>query len=105
MEKKKKNKSKSKKKNEEESESGSDHSFEDKVAHYNFKLILVGSSEVGKTSITNRYVKDQFNDNELHSREVQILYKHFPIPDTKPPEIAELHIWDTLGQEKFKSVV
>ena len=30
--------------------------FGEKTPDYNWKLILVGSSEVGKTSITNRYV-------------------------------------------------
>jgi GTPase SAR1 family protein len=70
-------KNKNKKKIGGESDSEEDDQFEEKLAHYNYKLILVGSSEVGKTSITNRYVKDKFNDNELHSREVQIEYKHF----------------------------
>jgi len=31
---------------------------------FNWKIIVVGHARVGKTSITNRYVHDMFNDNE-----------------------------------------
>lgn len=37
--------------------------FDEKGVDYEFKIILVGSAEVGKTSITNRYVKDSFDPN------------------------------------------
>ena len=60
-------KNKDKKNKNDQSDSDEDCQFGEKSAHYNYKLILVGDSEVGKTSITNRYVKDKFNDNELHS--------------------------------------
>ena len=30
---------------------------------FNFKVILVGNKRVGKTSITNRCVFDEFNEN------------------------------------------
>lgn len=42
--------------------------FDEKGVDYEFKIILVGSAEVGKTSITNRYVKDSFDPNQLHTR-------------------------------------
>ena len=42
--------------------------FDEKGVDYEFKIILVGSAEVGKTSITNRYVKDSFDANQLHTR-------------------------------------
>jgi GTPase SAR1 family protein len=31
---------------------------------FNYKLILVGHERVGKTSITNRFVNDMFDENE-----------------------------------------
>ncbi len=31
---------------------------------FNWKLIVVGHARVGKTSITNRYMHDMFNENE-----------------------------------------
>ena len=41
---------------------------EDMTVDYQFKLILVGSSMVGKTSISNRYVEETFNEDEKRSR-------------------------------------
>ena len=32
------------------------------VPDYTWKIILVGNKRVGKTSITNRYVKDKFEE-------------------------------------------
>ena len=37
--------------------------FDDQAADFNFKIILVGNSQVGKTSITSRYVNDEFDED------------------------------------------
>ena len=81
-----------------------DEVFKDKTVDFNYKLILVGNSMVGKTCITNRYVEETFNEDEARSRKVQIYHKLFKIPDSIPEQVADLHIWDTLGQEKFQSI-
>ena len=91
-----------KKKKSNDDDSGSDEGddnnpFAEKTANFTYKIILVGSAEVGKTSITNRYVADTFSDMEKHSREVKIHHKVVDIPSSVPPQTAELHIWDTLG--------
>ena len=31
---------------------------------FNFKFILVGESRVGKTSVTQRYIRDNFEENQ-----------------------------------------
>ena len=49
---------------------------------FNWKIIVVGHARVGKTSITNRYVHDMFNDNEKQTRTVQISKKTVKIEDT-----------------------
>ena len=46
--------------------------FDKECADYNYKLILVGHERVGKTSVTNRFVNDMFNDKEASSKTVQI---------------------------------
>lgn len=74
----------------------------DETPDYNYKIILVGDARVGKTSITNRFFNDSFNPNEKSSETVQIQRKTVNIENTK--KWAELHVWDTLGQEKFKSL-
>ena len=46
--------------------------LESEAPDYNFKIILVGNKRVGKTSITNRVVYEEFNEQEQSSRVVQI---------------------------------
>ena len=49
---------------------------------FNFKVIVVGNKRVGKTSITNRCVFDEFNENSQSTRVVQIVPKIFKVPGT-----------------------
>lgn len=49
-----------------------DGAFDKECPDFNYKLILIGQSRVGKTSITNRFVNDMFNEKELQTRTVQI---------------------------------
>ena len=37
---------------------------------FNYKVILVGNKRVGKTSLTNRVVFEEFNENEALTRVV-----------------------------------
>ena len=69
---------------------------------FNFKVILVGNKHVGKTSITNRCVFDEFNEQSSNTRVVQVIPKIFKIKNTQ--KSVQMHIWDTLGQERFKSL-
>ena len=76
--------------------------YDKECPDFNFKLILIGQARVGKTSITNRFVNDMFNEKELATRTVQIQRKIAKVESTD--KWAQLHIWDTLGQEKFKAL-
>jgi len=49
--------------------------FTGECVDFNYKLILIGDSLAGKTSITNKFVNDTFNEKEERSRNVQILRK------------------------------
>ena len=44
--------------------------FLDESVDFNYKLILIGNSMVGKTCITNRYVEDTFDQHEKRSQKV-----------------------------------
>ena len=44
--------------------------FDDQAADFNFKIILVGNSQVGKTTITARYVNDDFDEDQGRSKKV-----------------------------------
>ena len=69
---------------------------------FNWKFILVGNAAVGKTSITSRHVDDTFTEEYQKTKQVQQVKKMHRIAGTD--KHAQLHIWDTLGQEKFKSL-
>jgi small GTP-binding protein len=64
------------------------------------RVVIIGDSSVGKTSILNRFIENSFNPCEYATigANYQIIYKTFQ--DHK----IELQIWDTAGQEKFRSL-
>lgn len=60
-----------------------DYDYYDKdCPDFNYKLILVGSARVGKTSVTNRFMNDQFNEQEKSTKTVQISRKMVKIEHT-----------------------
>ena len=65
------------------------------------KLVLIGESGVGKTSIISRYTNNTFDPQVLTSSSAQFLTKTIELnKDTS----IKFDIWDTAGQEKFKSL-
>ena len=64
------------------------------------KMILLGNQAVGKTSIINRYVSDNFSSNIMTSSHMTYTEKILTIDNQK----IQLNIWDTVGQEKFRSL-
>ena len=68
---------------------------------YNFKVILLGDSSVGKTSILNRYIKKQFEDKSQCTIRAYLESKSL---EYDLYTIINLNIWDTCGQERFKSI-
>lgn len=65
------------------------------------KVIMLGDSSVGKTSIVLQFYKAQFetaNEPTIGASYVTKVLK------TKMGDLP-LHIWDTAGQERFKSVI
>ena len=48
-----------------------------------FKVVLMGDSGVGKTSIVNRYTKDTFEDNNLSTAGVCFFSKLLENTETK----------------------
>lgn len=74
----------------------------DDKADFEWKVILVGNKHVGKTSISNRFVQDTFDEVYKTSTQVKFERKNVAVSGTQ--HMACLHIWDTLGQERFKSL-
>ena len=65
------------------------------------KIVLVGNSGVGKTCIATRYKEGKFTADHKATVGASYFQKNFSFPDGST---LKLHIWDTAGQEKFKSV-
>jgi small GTP-binding protein len=64
------------------------------------KVVILGGSGVGKTSLLLRYVEDTFT-YEAHTTKVAASYKK--IEETKNYTMR-LRIWDTMGQEKYSAM-
>ncbi|KAL5611664.1 hypothetical protein BROUX41_000756 [Berkeleyomyces rouxiae] len=66
-----------------------------------FKLVLLGESAVGKSSIVLRFVKDQFDSFRESTIGAAFLTQKV---ETKDKNIVKFEIWDTAGQERYKSL-
>jgi len=64
------------------------------------KVIILGDSGVGKTSLMNRYVSDNFSQQYKATIGADFLTKEINIED----KAVTLQIWDTAGQERFQSL-
>jgi len=64
------------------------------------KIILIGESGVGKTSIIDRYIKNSFNEDLASSTTMSYVGKVIE----KNKKKIQLNIWDTIGQERFRSL-
>ena len=80
--------------------SGSD--MEVNASTYQIKIIMIGNSNVGKTSILKRYFHNKFEDNSTAAT-VSAIFQSKKIK-IDPFTIADLHIWDTAGQEQYRSL-
>lgn len=67
---------------------------------YNFKIILIGSPAVGKTTLVNRFLTDKYEENYIPTLGVNIMMKGLTIDTNK----IRLSIWDVGGQAKWDLV-
>ena len=66
-----------------------------------FKVVLIGESGVGKTSILLRYISNEFNSQQFSTLGSSYVDKIIKINNDKK---IKLEIWDTAGQERFRSL-
>ena len=70
------------------------------MAEVTVKLLLVGDSEVGKTSLLLQYTENSFPSHHAATIGVEYKIKMFQYKDFQ----VKLQIWDTAGQERFHSI-
>ncbi|KAJ9644058.1 GTP-binding protein of the rab/ypt [Coniosporium tulheliwenetii] len=66
-----------------------------------FKLVLLGESAVGKSSLVLRFVKDQFDDYRESTIGAAFLTQTIALDESTT---VKFEIWDTAGQERYKSL-
>ncbi len=73
-------------------------SIEEEYYDLKIRLMLIGDSNVGKTSIIKRYCKNQFSPSYISTVGIDFETKYLRLNG----KIINLQIWDTAGQERYK---
>lgn len=65
-----------------------------------YKLVLLGESSVGKSSLVLRFVRGQFFEYQESTIGAAFLTQTVPLGETT----VKFEIWDTAGQERYRSL-
>lgn len=66
------------------------------------KVVMLGDSAVGKSSIAVRYLRNEFSG--LHVVTIGAQFQQ-PLIKLKNGNVLKVNLWDTTGEEKFRSMV
>ena len=65
-----------------------------------YKVIIIGDSGTGKSSIVLRYCNNEFSDSFSATIGVDFKKQYIKVDD----KLIRINIWDTAGQERFRSI-
>jgi small GTP-binding protein len=68
------------------------------------KIVLLGDSAVGKTSLIRRYVIDEFHDHYIETIGTKVSRKDIELEINDEEYSLNLQIWDVLGQKAYSAV-
>ncbi|KAF7635178.1 hypothetical protein Mgra_00005464 [Meloidogyne graminicola] len=69
--------------------------------HYQYRIIVVGDSTVGKSSLLRYFTEGKQAESNEPTVGVDF---NFRLVEIKPNYRIKLQLWDTAGQEKFRSI-
>ena len=81
--------------------SNTNNSIYEKCLIERFKIILIGDASVGKTSVLQRFLHNRFKEGFHCTIGVDYCVKSLVLDNNIT---VDLQIWDTCGQEKFKTL-
>ena len=67
---------------------------------YIFKVLLIGDSGVGKSSLLRRYVDNEYDDCFTSTIGVDFRFRNVRLGE----DVVRLQLWDTAGQERFRTI-
>lgn len=70
---------------------------------YQFRVIIVGNSKVGKSALITRFVDGMYRDDSDATVGVMFYAKVVDIGESKSRPV-KLQLWDTAGQERYRSI-
>ena len=79
---------------------GSERPGGQQVEIFKFRLVLLGESAVGKSSLVQQFVEGQFDEFQPSTIGAAFVSQTVSLED----RTVKFEIWDTAGQERFHSV-
>lgn len=73
----------------------------DEEGQRRIKVVFLGDRAVGKSSIINRFITNQFDQDLQPTVGVDFMGKNILFKDQN----YRIELWDTAGQEKYRSLV
>ena len=70
-----------------------------------FKVLIIGASGIGKTSLIHRYVDRKFLPDFKPTIGVDFSLKNVLLADIQPGHSIALQIWDMAGEERFQTIL
>tara|TARA_R110002072_G_scaffold45565_4_gene126789 strand:- start:94991 stop:95800 length:810 start_codon:yes stop_codon:yes gene_type:complete len=74
----------------------------EELKEYQFKVIIIGESATGKTSLVNRYTLNNYTEGYKATIGADFCNK---VIDWLPGVRVNLHIWDLAGQERLGTII
>ena len=70
-----------------------------------FKVLVIGASGIGKTTLVHRYVDRKFLPDFKPTIGVDFSLKNVLLADIQPGHSIALQIWDMAGEERFQTIL